>query len=54
MAAAEAAILAQLEPVRRLRFILLRVVIPALALGARHHDHHARFFLCHQPITDMK
>ena len=47
VAAAEAAIFAELEPVRRFLLVLLRVVIAALALGARHHNHHAIFFLCH-------
>ena len=47
MAAAEAAILAQLQPVRRFLLVFLRVVVAALALGAGHHHHHARFFLSH-------
>jgi hypothetical protein len=50
MAAAEAAILAQLEPFRGLLLVLLRVVIPAFALGARHDDHHAILFLGHVPL----
>ena len=45
--AAEAAVLAELQPVRGLLLVLLRVVVPALALGARQNDHHTRFFLCH-------
>jgi hypothetical protein len=47
VASAEAAVFAKLQPVGGLLLILLRVVIPALALGARQDDHHARFFLCH-------
>ena len=49
VAAAEAAIFAQLEPVRRLRFVFLRVVVAAFALGASHHHHDACFFLSHNP-----
>jgi hypothetical protein len=45
--AAEAAVFAELQPVRGLLLIFLRVVVPALALGARQNDHHARFFFCH-------
>lgn len=51
--AAPAAILASLQPFRRFLLVFLRIVVPALALRARHHDHYARFFLCHQPITNM-
>jgi hypothetical protein len=47
MAAAKTAVLAQFEPFRRFLFVLLRVVIPALALRARHYDHHAVLFFCH-------
>jgi hypothetical protein len=46
--AAEAAVLAELQPVRGLLLIFLRVVVTALALGAGHHYHHACLFLCHQ------
>lgn len=45
--AAEAAIFAQLQAIRRLRFIFLRVVIAALAVRARHNNHNPLFFLCH-------
>src|SRR5579884_2881335 len=47
VAPAPPAILAQLEPLRRLLLVLERVVIPALALGARHRHHHAGFFFRH-------
>jgi len=49
--AAEAAVLAELQPVRGLLFVLLRVVVPALTLSARQDNHHARFFLCHSQST---
>ncbi len=45
--AAEPAILAQLHSIRRLLLIFLRVIITAFALGTRHHNHNAGFFLCH-------
>jgi hypothetical protein len=48
--AAKAAVFAQLEPVGGILFVLERVVVPALALGARHRYHHAVFFLCHRYI----
>ena len=38
VAAAEAAVLTQLEPLARLLLVLRRAVIPALTLGARQHD----------------
>jgi hypothetical protein len=52
--AAPATVFAALQAVGRFLFVLLRIVVPALALGARHYDHYARFFLCHQPTTNMK
>ncbi len=52
MAAAKAAVLAKLEPIGRVLFILERVVVPALALGAGHRYHHAVFFLCHRSIRE--
>ena len=36
MLATEAAVLAELEPLRRLLLVLRRAVIPALAVAARH------------------
>lgn len=48
MAAAEAAILLQLEPFGRLLLVLLRVVVPALALTARQDDHDSVLFFCHE------
>ena len=50
MAAAKAAVLAQLEPVGGVLFVLERVVVPALALGACHRYHHAVLFFCHRSI----
>ncbi len=50
MAAAEPAVLAQLHVLRGLLLVFLRVVITALALGARHDDHHAILFLSHVPL----
>lgn len=47
MAAAKAAVLAQLEPFRRFLLIFLRVVIAAFAFRTRHNDHHAILFFCH-------
>jgi hypothetical protein len=47
VASAEAAVFAELQPVRGLLLVFLRVVVPAFALGARQDDHHSRFFLCH-------
>ena len=47
VAAAEAAILAELQAIRGLLLVFLRVVVPALAVRARHHDHHAILFLRH-------
>ena len=47
VATAEPAILAQLKPIRRLLLIFLRIVIAALALGARHYDHYAILFFRH-------
>lgn len=47
MAAAEAAVLVELQPVGRLLFVLLRVVVAALALGAGHDHHHAILFFSH-------
>jgi hypothetical protein len=48
VATAKAAILAELQPVRRLSLVFLRVVIAALALSTGKNHHHARLFLCHQ------
>jgi hypothetical protein len=50
MAAAEAAVFAELQPVGRILLVFERVVIPALALGAGHRHHHAVFFLRHRSI----
>jgi hypothetical protein len=50
MAAAEPAILAQFEALGGLLLVLLRVIVPALALRARHHDHHAILFFSHDPL----
>ena len=50
MAAAPAAILAQLEPVAGLLPILERVVVPPLALGAGHRYHDTVFFFCHRRV----
>src|SRR5579884_2062618 len=50
MAAAEAAILAQLQALSGFLLVLLRVVIAAFALGARHNDHHAILFFSHGPL----
>jgi hypothetical protein len=47
VAAAEATVLLQFEPFGRFLLVFLRVVVPALALGARHHHHHAILFLWH-------
>lgn len=47
VAAAPTAILAALQAVGRFLFVLLRIVVTAFALRARHHDHYASFFLCH-------
>ncbi len=51
MTPAEAAVFAQLETGSGLLFVLLRVVIPTLALRAGHRDHHALFFLRHYPVS---
>jgi hypothetical protein len=47
VAAAKTAVLAQLEPFRRLLFVFKRVVVAALALRARHHNYHTIIFFCH-------
>ena len=47
MATAPTAILIELEPFRRFLLVLLRIVIPAFALGTGQNHHHARFFLRH-------
>jgi hypothetical protein len=52
VAAAKAAVLAQLEPVGGVLFVFERVVVPALALGAGHRYHHAVFFFCHRSIRE--
>ncbi len=49
MATTETAVLAQFEPLRRLLLVLLRVVIPALALRAGQHYDHAILLFCHFP-----
>jgi hypothetical protein len=54
VAAAEPAILAQLQPFRGFLFVLLRVVVATLALGASHHDHHAILFFCHSSVPRDK
>ncbi len=54
MTAAEAAIFAELEPVGRLLFIFLGVVVTALALRARHNNHYTILFFRHQSTTNMK
>jgi hypothetical protein len=51
VAPAEATILAKLEPVGGFLFVLLRVVVSTLALGACHRDHHALLFLRHYPVS---
>jgi hypothetical protein len=51
VAPAKAAILAELQTVGRFLLILLRVVVPTLALRAGHRDHHALFFLRHYPVS---
>jgi hypothetical protein len=50
---APAAIFAELQPFGGLHLIFERVVVAALALGARQHDHHTVFLFCHrlQPST---
>jgi hypothetical protein len=47
VAAAPTAVFAQLEPVGGVLFVFERVVVTALALRARHGDHHAVLFFCH-------
>jgi len=47
VAAAEAAVLRQLEPVGVGLFVLLRVVVAALTFLASEHDHHAILFFRH-------
>jgi hypothetical protein len=47
VAAAEAAVLRQLEAVGRVLLVLLRVVVAALALLASQNDHHAVLFFRH-------
>jgi hypothetical protein len=47
MATAEAAILAQLQPLGGLLPVFERVVVPPPALGAGHHYHHAVLFFRH-------
>jgi hypothetical protein len=47
VAAAEAAVFAELQPVGRVLFVFERVVVAALALGASHGYHHAVLFFCH-------
>jgi hypothetical protein len=47
MAAAEPAVFAEFEPIRRMLLIFLRVVVATLALGACHNDHYAILFFCH-------
>ena len=51
VAPAEAAVLAQLQALRGFLLVFLRVVISALALGARHRNHHALLFLRHYPVS---
>lgn len=48
VAAAEAAILVELQPIRRLLLVLLRIVVAALALSACQNYHYTRFFLGHR------
>jgi hypothetical protein len=52
--AAKAAILAQLEPVGRLLFVLLRVVVAAFAIVAGQNYHDAVFFFRHNLTKNMK
>jgi sulfite exporter TauE/SafE len=55
VAAAEAAVFAELQPVRRFLLIFLGVVITALALRASHNNHYTILFFCHlQSIMNMK
>jgi hypothetical protein len=55
VAAAEATILLELQPVGRLLLIFLCVVVAALAFAARHHNHDTIFFFCHLSLPrDMK
>jgi hypothetical protein len=51
VAPTEAAILAKLQAGGRLLFVFLRVVVPTLALRARHRDHHALLFFRHYPVS---
>jgi hypothetical protein len=48
VATAEPAILIELQPIRRLLLIFLRVVVSAFAFAASQNDHHTRFFLRHR------
>jgi hypothetical protein len=52
--AAEAAVLAKLEPLGRLLFIFLCVVVAAFALVAGQNYHDTIFFFCHSLTTNMK
>lgn len=51
MAAAKAAIFAELKPSRGLLFVFLRVIISALAFRTSHRDHHSLLFLRHFPVS---
>jgi hypothetical protein len=54
MAAAKAAVLAELEPVRGFLLVLERVVVATFALGARHRDHHTVLFFCHRRVLERE
>jgi hypothetical protein len=54
MTAAKAAILAELEPVGRLLFVLLRIVVTAFAIVAGQNYHDAIFFFRHNLTKNKK
>jgi hypothetical protein len=47
VAAAEAAVLREFQPIRGRLFVLLGVVVPAFALLTGQDYHHAMLFFCH-------
>jgi hypothetical protein len=47
MAPAEAAVLVELQPIRRLLLVFLRIVVAAFAFGASQNHHDTRLFLGH-------
>ena len=54
VAAAKAAVLAELQPIGRVLFVFERVVITTFAIGASHDYHHAVLFFCHRSIRETQ